>query len=94
MAMATKLVSTLVIFLVLALAINEVPGTEAHNDECLKEYGGNVGFPFCAPRIFPSVCYSRCQRDKNAQGGKCVWGDSGVTCFCDFCSDQPSISII
>ncbi|EOA28417.1 hypothetical protein CARUB_v10024623mg [Capsella rubella] len=43
MAMATKLVSTLVIFLVLALAINEVPGTEAHNDECLKEYGGAKG---------------------------------------------------
>ncbi|XP_010506244.1 PREDICTED: defensin-like protein 4 [Camelina sativa] len=83
MAMATKLVSTLAIFFVLVLMISE-----AHADECLKEYGGDVGFQFCAPRIFPSFCVSRCQADKGAKGGKCIWGDDGVKCLCDFCGEE------
>ncbi|XP_010508409.1 PREDICTED: defensin-like protein 4 [Camelina sativa] len=88
MVMATKLVSTLAIFFVLVLVISEMPGTEAHAEECLKEYGGDVGFQFCAPRIFPSFCVSRCQADKGAKGGKCTWGSDGVKCLCDFCGEE------
>ncbi|XP_010517925.1 PREDICTED: uncharacterized protein LOC104793284 [Camelina sativa] len=72
-----------------------MPGTEAHDDDdCLKEYGGNVGFLFCAPRIFPTICYRRCISDKGAKGGRCVWGDDDVKCLCDFCSDKPSDQFI
>ncbi|XP_010506238.1 PREDICTED: defensin-like protein 4 [Camelina sativa] len=93
MAMATKLVSAFAIFSILVLVISA--GTEAHDDDdCLKEYGGNVGFPFCAPRIFPTICYRRCISDKGAKGGRCVWGDDSVKCLCDFCSSKPSDQFI
>ncbi|EOA28204.1 hypothetical protein CARUB_v10024394mg [Capsella rubella] len=89
MAMATKLVSTLAIFSVLVLVISGMTGTEAHDDECLKEYGGDVGFQLCAPRIYPSFCVQRCRSEKGAKGGKCIWGDGvDVKCLCDFCGDE------
>lgn len=70
---------------------------EAQDSECLKEYGvdddgDDVGFRFCAPRIFPTLCYRRCQKDKGAKGGKCLWDEEGsgnVKCLCDFCSEEP-----
>ncbi|XP_010506237.1 PREDICTED: defensin-like protein 194 [Camelina sativa] len=93
MAMATKLVSTFAIFFVLVLVISEMPKTEAHDEQCLKEY---VDAPpsFCTARIYPSLCYYRCQADKGAKGGKCfrkIGGDDNpLICFCNFCSDKPT----
>ncbi|KFK24554.1 hypothetical protein AALP_AAs67921U000400, partial [Arabis alpina] len=51
---------------------------------------GDVGFGFCAPKIFPTICYTRCRDDKEAEGGKCLWEQDGVKCLCDFCSDDPA----
>ncbi|KAG7644169.1 Scorpion long chain toxin/defensin [Arabidopsis suecica] len=88
--MATKSVlSIFAIFTILVLVIFEIPEIEAHDSECLKEYGGDVGFGFCAPKIFPTICYRNCQKDKGANGGKCLWGEGGnVKCLCDFCSKE------
>ncbi|XP_010526350.1 PREDICTED: defensin-like protein 195 [Tarenaya hassleriana] len=93
MANAIKSASIFLVFFVLFLVVIEVPKTEA-GDECLKPYGGNVGFRFCAPRIFPTFCYQRCRSDKGAKGGRCDWRGGGkVICYCDYCSDEPRIAI-
>ncbi|XP_018465709.1 defensin-like protein 2 [Raphanus sativus] len=97
MAFATKSVSSFAIIFILVLVIFEVPEIEAHDNECLVEYGGDVGFSFCAPEIFPSFCYTNCRKDKGAQGGTCIWGDYGtveVKCLCDYCSDIPNDKIL
>lgn len=66
-----------------------MPETEAQDRECLKEYGGEVGFSYCAPLIRPTFCFRRCREDKGAKGGECRWGDEfNVKCLCDFCSDK------
>ncbi|CDY58533.1 BnaC04g53020D [Brassica napus] len=82
--MATKSVSSFTLIFILVLVIFEVPEIKAQDSECLKEYGGNVGFNFCAPRIYPSFC------------GICRWGDSpdSVKCLCEYCSDQISHQIL
>ncbi|KAL0711247.1 hypothetical protein Bca4012_018225 [Brassica carinata] len=70
----------------------EVPETKAQDRKCLQEYGGDVGFRFCAPLIYPSFCYRRCRENKGAKGGRCRSGEVGtgsVKCLCDFCSDKP-----
>lgn len=82
------------IIFILVLVIFQVPEIEAQDDECLKEYGGDVGFSFCAPEIFPSFCYTNCRKDKGALGGTCIWGDSDVKCLCDYCSDIPNGKIL
>ncbi|CAL9236767.1 unnamed protein product [Arabidopsis halleri] len=93
--MTTKSVSTFAILIILVLVIFEIPEIEAQDSECLKEYGvdddgEDVGFRFCAPRIHPTLCYRRCEEDKGANGGKCLWGEGGnVKCLCDFCSEEP-----
>ncbi|KAG7574771.1 Knottin scorpion toxin-like [Arabidopsis suecica] len=100
--MATKSVSTFAIFIILVLVIIGIPEIEAQDSECLKEYGvdddgEDVGFRFCATRIFPTLCYRRCQKDKGAKGGKCRWeevGSRNVKCLCDFCSEDPSNQFI
>ncbi|XP_019100603.1 PREDICTED: defensin-like protein 194 [Camelina sativa] len=85
MAMATKFVSTLAIFFILALVISGMPKTEARDDDdCLKEYTDAPPI-YCMARIYPSLCYHRCRSDKGAKGGKC----EDLKCFCDFCSDKP-----
>ncbi|CAH8358552.1 unnamed protein product [Eruca vesicaria subsp. sativa] len=92
MAMATKSVSSFAIFFILFLVMfAEVQETESQDRRCLKEYGGDVGFSFCAPRIYPSFCYRRCRQNKGAKGGKCrsEAGTGGMKCLCDFCSDKP-----
>ncbi|KAL1191187.1 Defensin-like protein 2 [Cardamine amara subsp. amara] len=92
MVMATKSVSsTFAIFFILLLVIFEVSEIEAQDSECLKEYGGDVGFSFCAPLVFPSICYHKCRMDKGSKGGKCLWGTRviDVKCLCDFCHDEP-----
>ncbi|KAF8101232.1 hypothetical protein N665_0208s0021 [Sinapis alba] len=95
MAFTTKSLTSFAIIFILVLAIFEVAEIEAHDDECLKEYGGDVGFSFCAPEIFPSFCYTRCRENKGAQGGTCIWGDEGdVKCLCDYCSDIPNNKIL
>ncbi|KAG2326201.1 hypothetical protein Bca4012_035167 [Brassica carinata] len=97
MAMATKSVSSFTLILILVLVIFEVPEIKAQDSECLKEYGGDVGFGFCAPRIFPTICYTRCRENKGAKGGKCIWGEAGaggVKCLCDYCSDSPFDQIL
>ncbi|CAH8290132.1 unnamed protein product [Eruca vesicaria subsp. sativa] len=95
MAMATKSVPFLAILFILVLIIFEAPEIEAQDDECLKEYGGDVGFSFCAPEIFPSFCYTNCRKNKCAQGGTCIWGGEGdVKCLCDYCSDIPNDKIL
>ncbi|KAJ0258457.1 Protein NLP8 [Hirschfeldia incana] len=72
------------------IVISDVPETEAQDSKCLREYGGDVGFRFCAPRIFPTFCYTRCRENKGAKGGRCRWGQgTNVTCLCDYCNDQP-----
>ncbi|KAG2290246.1 hypothetical protein Bca4012_028701 [Brassica carinata] len=98
MAMATKSVSyfTLIFILVLVFFF-EAPEIEAQDSECLKEYGGNVGFGFCAPQTFPTICYIRCREDKDAKGGRCITGDAGAfdfKCLCDYCSDKPNDQIL
>ncbi|KAL0674567.1 hypothetical protein Bca4012_002548 [Brassica carinata] len=69
----------------------EVHETEAQDRKCLKEYGGDVGFSFCAPRIYPLFCYRRCRQNKGgAKGGKCrSEAGTGMKCLCDFCSNTP-----
>ncbi|CDY23374.1 BnaC04g49020D [Brassica napus] len=91
MDMATKSVSSLAAFFILFLVIfAEMPEIEAQDSECLKEYGGDVGFGFCAPRIYPSFCVQRCRADKGALSGKCIWGQGGnVKCLCNFCRHEP-----
>ncbi|KAG2327705.1 hypothetical protein Bca52824_010433 [Brassica carinata] len=86
MAMATKLVSSFAVFFILFF---EVPKIEAQDTECLVEYGGDVGFAFCAPLIYPPFCYTRCRENKGSKGGRCVWGEgTKVKCLCDFCTDN------
>ncbi|KAG7574770.1 Scorpion long chain toxin/defensin [Arabidopsis suecica] len=90
--MATKSVSTLAVFVILFLVIFEMPEIKAQDSKCLKEYGGNVGFSYCAPRIFPSFCYRNCRKNKGAKGGRCRSGGAGagsMICLCDYCSDKP-----
>ncbi|CAN6994762.1 unnamed protein product [Brassica rapa subsp. trilocularis] len=96
MATNTKSVSSFTLIFILVLIIFEVPEIKAQDSECLKEYGGNVGFNFCAPRIYPSFCYTRCREDKGAKGGICRWGDSpdSVKCLCEYCSDEISHQIL
>ncbi|KFK32372.1 hypothetical protein AALP_AA6G232900 [Arabis alpina] len=91
MGMATKSVSTLAIFFILFLVIFEVPETKAEDRKCLKEYGGNVGYSYCAPRRSPTFCYMNCVMNKGAKSGICRWGDAGprdVKCLCDYCGDN------
>ncbi|CAL9236765.1 unnamed protein product [Arabidopsis halleri] len=89
--MAKAIVSSIfVVFFIFFLVISDVPEIEAQGNECLKEYGGDVGFSFCAPRIFPTFCYTRCREIKGAKGGRCRWGQgSNVKCLCDSCDDTP-----
>ncbi|KAG7574769.1 Endonuclease/exonuclease/phosphatase superfamily [Arabidopsis suecica] len=88
--MAKAIVSIFVVFFIFFLVISDVPEIEAQGNECLKEYGGDVGFSFCAPRIFPTICYTRCREIKRAKGGRCRWGQgSNVKCLCDYCDDTP-----
>ncbi|CAA7050480.1 unnamed protein product [Microthlaspi erraticum] len=94
MAMATKSVSTFAIFFILFLVVCELPETKAQDRKCLKEYGGDVGFSYCAPRIRPTFCHRNCRAHKGAKGGRCLWGEAvpggvSVKCLCDFCSDKP-----
>ncbi|KAF3515289.1 hypothetical protein F2Q69_00002207 [Brassica cretica] len=72
-------------------SIPKVHETEAQDRKCLKEYGGDVGFSFCAPRIYPLFCYRRCRQNKGgAKGGKCrSEAGTGMKCLCDFCSNTP-----
>ncbi|KAL1191186.1 Defensin-like protein [Cardamine amara subsp. amara] len=93
MAMATKSVSILATFFILFLIIFEVPEIKAQGSKCLKEYGGDVGFRYCAPRIYPSFCYRNCRQNKGAKGGRCRSGKAGafqssMICLCDYCSDK------
>ncbi|KAJ0259274.1 Defensin-like protein 193 [Hirschfeldia incana] len=89
MTMATKFVSSFAVFFILFLFTFEVPEADAQDTECLVEYGGDVGFPFCAPLIYPPFCYTRCRSDKGSKGGVCVWGEGNkVKCLCDFCHDN------
>lgn len=70
-----------------------MPEIKAQDSDCLKEYGGgdDVSFAFCGPRVFPSICYVRCQLEKGAKGGRCSWGPGiKVKCLCDYCDDNPS----
>ncbi|KFK32373.1 hypothetical protein AALP_AA6G233000 [Arabis alpina] len=93
MAVATKSVSTFAIFFILFLVIFEVPETKAQDSKCLKEYGGNVGFSYCAPKIHPTFCHQNCVKNKGAKRGICRWGDAqsgGVKCLCDFCGKPGS----
>ncbi|XP_019056943.1 PREDICTED: defensin-like protein 195 [Tarenaya hassleriana] len=93
MGNAIKSASIFVVFFALFLAVLGVPTIEA-DDECLKVYGGDVGFAFCAPAIYPTICYMRCRQDKGAKGGRCDWkGYATVTCYCDYCSDKPEAAI-
>ncbi|KAL1191185.1 Defensin-like protein [Cardamine amara subsp. amara] len=92
--MATKSVSTFAIYFIFFLVMFEVPEIKAQGNKCLKEYGGNVGFSYCAPKIFPTFCYQNCRKNKGAKGGRCLWGEAvaggvSVKCLCDFCSDKP-----
>ncbi|XP_019101985.1 PREDICTED: defensin-like protein 195 [Camelina sativa] len=68
-----------------------MPEIEAQGSECLKEYGGDVGFGFCAPRIFPTICYTRCRANKGAKGGRCRWGEEieaqGSECLKEYGGD-------
>ncbi|CAL9243204.1 unnamed protein product [Arabidopsis halleri] len=64
MAKATKPSSIITVLFVFFLVISEMPEIKAQDSDCLKEYGGDVGFPFCAILIFPSVCYIKCRQDK------------------------------
>ncbi|CAN7063188.1 unnamed protein product, partial [Brassica rapa subsp. trilocularis] len=88
--MATKSISFLAAFFFLFLVIfAEMPETEAQDSECLKEYGGDVGFSFCAPKIYPTRCVRKCRADKGALGGKCTWEHGiNVKCLCDFCRHE------
>ncbi|CAF2301063.1 unnamed protein product [Brassica rapa] len=89
MTMATKLVSSVAVFFILFLVIfAEVPEIEAQDTECLVEYGGDVGFAFCAPLIYPPFCYTRCRENKGSKGGICVSEGNKVKCLCDFCNDN------
>ncbi|KFK32369.1 hypothetical protein AALP_AA6G232600 [Arabis alpina] len=91
MAKAIQSISIFAIFFIFFLLISEVPKIEAQDSKCLKEYGGDVGFGFCAPRIFPRICYTRCRENKGAKGGRCLWGEgSSVKCLCDYCDDTPA----
>ncbi|KAL0786244.1 hypothetical protein Bca101_002490 [Brassica carinata] len=90
MAKAIKPVTIFVVFF-LVISGAEVHETEAQDRKCLKEYGGDVGFSFCAPRIYPLFCYRRCRQNKGgAKGGKCrSEAGTGMKCLCDFCSNTP-----
>ncbi|KFK32370.1 hypothetical protein AALP_AA6G232700 [Arabis alpina] len=89
MAKAIKSVSIFAIFFILFLLIS-VPEIEAQGSKCLKEYGGDVGFRFCAPLIYPPFCYTRCRENKGAKGGRCRSGEGGAfKCLCDYCNDTP-----
>ena len=44
-----------------------MPEIEAQDTECLVEYSGDVGFAFCAPRIYPPFCYTRCRENKGSK---------------------------
>ncbi|EFH70311.1 hypothetical protein ARALYDRAFT_473897 [Arabidopsis lyrata subsp. lyrata] len=96
--MATKSVSTFAIYFILVLVIfAETPEIEAYDRKCLKEYGGDVGFSYCAPRIFPTFCDQNCRKNKGAKGGICRWEENnaiGVKCLCNFCSEEPSYKIL
>ncbi|CAF2301049.1 unnamed protein product [Brassica rapa] len=96
MAMTTKPISSFAVFFIFFLVIfAEMPETEAQDRECLKEYGGEVGFSYCAPLIRPTFCFRRCREDKGAKGGECRWGDEfNVKCLCDFCSDKAYDQIL
>ncbi|KFK37181.1 hypothetical protein AALP_AA4G224600, partial [Arabis alpina] len=54
MAKAIKSASIFVALFIFFLVISEIPEIAAQDSECLKEYGGDVGFGFCAPKIFPT----------------------------------------
>ncbi|CAA7042151.1 unnamed protein product [Microthlaspi erraticum] len=93
MAIATKSVSTFTIFFILFMVLIEVPEMQAQDSDCLQEYGGDVGFSFCAPRIYPTICHTRCVYSKRAKRGICEWNPSGgVTCLCDFCDSSVTVS--
>ncbi|KAL0739945.1 hypothetical protein Bca4012_081458 [Brassica carinata] len=68
---------------------NETPEIEAQDSKCLKEYGGDVGFSFCAPKIYPTLCVRRCRSDKRALDGKCIWEGINAKCLCNFCRQEP-----
>ncbi|KAG7537600.1 Knottin scorpion toxin-like superfamily [Arabidopsis suecica] len=88
--MHSSIITVLFIFF---LVISEMPEIKAQDSDCLKEYGGDVGFPFCGILIFPSVCYVKCRQDKKAKGGRCQVqqeeGDTKFTCLCDYCNSSP-----
>ncbi|CAH8374035.1 unnamed protein product [Eruca vesicaria subsp. sativa] len=95
MAIAANPVSSFAVFFILFLVIFEVPEIDAQDRECLKEYGGDVGFSLCAPMIYPSFCVRRCRSEKGAKGGECRWGDEfNVKCLCDFCSHKAYDQIL
>ncbi|KAG2309571.1 hypothetical protein Bca52824_029319 [Brassica carinata] len=89
MNMVTKSVSSLAAFFILFLVIFETPEIEAQDSKCLKEYGGDVGFSFCAPKIYPTLCVRRCRSDKRALDGKCIWEGINAKCLCNFCRQEP-----
>ncbi|CAN7020942.1 unnamed protein product, partial [Brassica oleracea var. botrytis] len=82
----TKPVSSFaVIFIIFLVIFAEMTETEAHDSECLKEYGGEVGFSYCASLIYPSFYLRRCRSEKGAKGGECRWGEEfNVKCLCNF----------
>ncbi|KFK37180.1 hypothetical protein AALP_AA4G224500 [Arabis alpina] len=90
MAKAIKSVSIFAVLFIFFLVVSEMSGIEAQDTECLEEYGGDVGFAFCAPRIWPTLCYQFCRLYKGAKGGKCV-SEENVKCICDFCNDSPYV---
>ncbi|KFK37186.1 hypothetical protein AALP_AA4G225100 [Arabis alpina] len=86
MAKAIKSVSIFAVFFIFFLLISEVPEIGAQHDDCLEIYG------LCSVLIKgpSSLCNSRCQKDKRALSGKCIWVKGWLQCVCDFCSKDPN----
>ncbi|KAG2309574.1 hypothetical protein Bca52824_029322 [Brassica carinata] len=76
----------------------EMPEIEAQDSDCLVEYDPALGFTYCGPRIFPSLCHVRCVLDKGAKTGRCEWDEESETldvkCLCDFCSREAKHQIL
>ncbi|KAL9302679.1 putative scorpion long chain toxin/defensin, knottin, scorpion toxin [Arabidopsis thaliana] len=89
--MTTKSVSIFAFFFILVLVIFEIPEIEAQHDECLEEYGRDAGPALCAPEIVPTICYIKCRTEKEANGGRCLWGkDGNAICLCEYCNEERS----
>ncbi|KAF8087072.1 hypothetical protein N665_0600s0021 [Sinapis alba] len=85
--MAMKSLSFFTVFLILFLAIFEVPEIEAANG-CTVEFVGPFPFSDCFIMTRP-VCERKCRSDNKAKSGKCRLrsgkGVESARCFCNFC---------